>query len=112
MKETRSARSQRTDEMEIIEIDFSFCKEQLLRNGCYDIVFAHPGTLISGKYGGDLLLNDKYQENVRAIVVDEVHCIIDYMYVNFNAFYTYFTFVHFSTFEFRIILLFLCVVIW
>ncbi|XP_028410621.1 putative ATP-dependent DNA helicase Q1 [Dendronephthya gigantea] len=83
VKESKDERSQRgeeddSDEMGNIEINFCFCEEQMLRDGCYNIVFAHPEALISSKYGRDLLLSDKYQENVRAIVVDEVHCIIDW----------------------------------
>ena len=59
------------------EINFSHCEEKRLHNGHYQIVFAHPETLISSKYGHNLLLSKTYQENVVAIVIDEAHCIVE-----------------------------------
>ena len=67
------------DSEENIQIDFSLCEEDKLRNGYYHIVFAHPESLISSKYGRDLLLSKTYKENVVAIVVDEAHCILDWL---------------------------------
>ena len=61
-----------------VDIDFSQCEEEKLRDGHYHIVFAHPETLISSKYGRDLLLSKQYQENLVAIVIDEAHCIIEW----------------------------------
>ena len=60
------------------DIDFWLCEEQKLCDGQYHIVFAHPESFISSKYGRDLLLSKKYTENVVAIVVDEAHCILDW----------------------------------
>jgi hypothetical protein len=62
-----------------VEIDFSLCKERKLHDGHYHIVFAHPETLISSKYGRNLLLSEKYQENVLGIVIDEAHCIVEWL---------------------------------
>lgn len=62
-----------------VDVDFSQCEEKKLRDGRYNIVFAHPETLISSKYGRDLLLSEIYQENVFAIVIDEAHCILDWL---------------------------------
>ena len=50
-----------------------------LRDGQYQIVFAHPEALISSKYGQELLLSQTYSENVVAIVVDEAHCIMEWL---------------------------------
>ena len=61
------------------EIDFSHCEEKKLRDGHYQIVFAHPETLISSKYGRNLLLSETYQENVEAIVIDEALCIVEWL---------------------------------
>jgi superfamily II DNA helicase RecQ len=61
------------------EIDFSLCEEKKLCDGQYQIVFAHPETLISSKYGRNLLLSKTYQGNVLAIVIDEAHCIVDWL---------------------------------
>jgi superfamily II DNA helicase RecQ len=66
-----------TENMEV-EIDFRLCEERQLRDGGYHIVFAHPETLVSSKYGRELLLSGIYQENVVAIVVDEAHCIVEW----------------------------------
>lgn len=62
-----------------VDVDFRFCQEKKLRDGQYHIVFAHPETLISSKYGRELLLSDKYRDNVVAIVIDEAHCIVDWL---------------------------------
>ncbi len=77
MKETRRRLDSDDDEVDV-DIDFSQCEEIKLRDGHYHIVFAHPETLISSKYGRELLLSKKYHENVVAIVVDEAHCIIEW----------------------------------
>ena len=61
-----------------VDIDFRQCEEKRLRDGHYHIVFAHPETLISSKYGRELLLSKTYQENVVALVVDEAHCIVEW----------------------------------
>ena len=74
MKETRKGLDS-DDEEVVADIDFSQCEEMKLRDGHYHIVFAHPETLVSSKYGRELLLSKNYQENVVAIV-DEAHCII------------------------------------
>jgi superfamily II DNA helicase RecQ len=83
VKETRRdqiAESDDTDSDDIlIDIDLCLCDEQKLQNGLYNIVFAHPESFISCKYGRELLVNEKYQENVVAIVIDEAHCILDWL---------------------------------
>ena len=66
-----------TDEL-AVDVDFSQCEEEKLRDGHYHIVFAHPETLISSKYGQELLLSEQYQENLVAIAIDEAHCIIEW----------------------------------
>ena len=65
-----------TDELDEVAVDIDF--SQLLRDGHYHIVFAHPETLIFSKYGRELLLSEQYQENLVAIVIDEAHCIIEW----------------------------------
>ena len=61
-----------------VDIDFGHCEEKMLCDGYYHIVFAHPEALISSKYGRELLLNETYQENVVAIVIGEVHCLVEW----------------------------------
>ncbi|CAB4006584.1 Hypothetical predicted protein [Paramuricea clavata] len=61
-----------------VDIDFRLCEKRKLRDGRYHIVFAPPETLISSKYGRELLLSQQYQENVVGIVIDEAHCILDW----------------------------------
>ncbi len=58
-------------------LDFRLCQETKLGDGDYQVVIAHPECLISSKYGRELLLSEKYQDNVVSIVVDEVRCIVD-----------------------------------
>jgi superfamily II DNA helicase RecQ len=62
-----------------VDVDFRFCQEKKLRDGQYHIVFAHPESLISSKYGRELLLSEKYRDSVVAIVIDEAHSIIDWL---------------------------------
>jgi superfamily II DNA helicase RecQ len=45
----------------------------------WSVVFAHPETLIWSKYRRELLLSQKYQENVVGIVIDEAHCVVDWL---------------------------------
>ena len=66
------------DIQDATDINCWLCEEQKLSDGLYHIVFAHPESFISNKYGRDLLLSKKYTENVVAIVVDEAHCILDW----------------------------------
>ncbi len=54
-------------------IDFRLCKEACR----YILVFSHPESLISPKYGWELLLSENYQKNLVVIVIDEAHCILD-----------------------------------
>ena len=39
----------------------------------------HPEAVVSSKYGRELLLSKTYQENVCAVVVDEAHCIVEWL---------------------------------
>ena len=61
-----------------VDIDFSLHEKKKLSDGQYHIVFAHPESGVSGKYGRSLLLSEIYQQNVVAIVIDEAHCILDW----------------------------------
>ena len=64
-----------------VECDFRFCDERKMRAGFYNMVFAHPESFISCKFGRELLLSSVYQNNVAAIVVDEAHCILEWYVV-------------------------------
>ena len=63
---------------ENMDIDLKLCEEDKLRNGSYHIVFCHPESFISTKYGREILMSKIYQDNVVAIVIDESHCILDW----------------------------------
>lgn len=62
----------------VLDCDFRLCEEDKLRGGQYHIVFAHPESFISSKYGRGLLQSKTYQENICAIVIDEAHCILEW----------------------------------
>lgn len=49
-----------------------------LKNGAFDLVFAHPEALLSSKTGRDLMRSHIYKENVKAVVIDEAHCVTDW----------------------------------
>ena len=67
------------DDVFNVDIDFRLCEKRKLRDGQYQIVFSHPEALISSKYGRELLLSQTYQKNVVAIIIDEAHCIVDWL---------------------------------
>ena len=46
--------------------------------GKFELVFTHPEVAVSNRQCRDLLLSAYYQKNVRAVVVDEAHCIIEW----------------------------------
>ena len=77
----------------IFQCDFESCDESKLRAGLYNMVFAHPESFVSCKYGKELLHSQIYQDNVAAIVVDEAHCILEwyalvywiYIYINIGC---------------------------
>ena len=90
VKELRKEHGDDETDMDNIEIDFRLCEERKLRDGHYHIVFAHPETLVSSKYGRELLLSRTYQENVIAIVVDEAHCIVEWSVSHFPYIIVYY----------------------
>ena len=58
--------------------DFPVSDKVKLEEGYYNIVFAHPESLVSCLYGRRLMRSNVYQKNVCAIVVDESHCILEW----------------------------------
>ena len=43
-----------------------------------DMVFLHPETCLSSKEGLSTLSSSQFQKHVRAIVIDEAHCILEW----------------------------------
>ena len=58
--------------------DFHLSDKVKLKDGHYNILFAHPESLVSSSYGRKLMRSNVYQQNVCAIVVDEAHCILEW----------------------------------
>ena len=46
--------------------------------GKFELVFTHPEVSVSNRQCRDLFVSAYYQKNVRAVVVDEAHCIIEW----------------------------------
>ncbi len=59
VKELRKEHDDDETDMNNVEIDFPLCEGRKLCDGHYHIVFAHPETLVSSKYGQELLLSRK-----------------------------------------------------
>ena len=78
IKECSELSDESEENMSILDIDFKLCEEDKLRNGSYHIVFCHPESFISTKYGREILMSKVYQDNAVAIVIDEAHCILDW----------------------------------
>ena len=52
----------------------------------YIIELSDPEAVVSSKYGRELLLSKTYQENVCAVVVDEAHCIVEWLVLIYDFF--------------------------
>ena len=46
----------------------------------------HTESFISTKYGRELLTTKTYQDNVVAIVIDEAHCILDWLVLSCRSY--------------------------
>ena len=66
------------DDDDEYDCNFQLCDKEKLETGHYNIVFAHPESLVSCADGRKLMHSKPYQENVCAIVVDEAHCILEW----------------------------------
>ena len=62
------------------EVDGAFEEKILedLQAGKFELIFTHPEVAVSNRQYRDLFLSAYYQKNVRAVVVDEAHCIIEW----------------------------------
>ena len=67
-----------TDGVERLVCDLHLSDKTKLECGYYNIVFAHPESLVSSTYGRKLIQSKPYQDNVSAIVVDKAHCILEW----------------------------------
>lgn len=61
------------------DLDDSICEKSDLERGGYNILFSHPEALVPCKYVRSLMLNKIYQDNVCIVVVDEAHCILEWL---------------------------------
>ena len=62
------------------EVDGAFEENILedLQDGKFELIFTHPEVSVSNRQCRDLFLSAYYQKNVRAVVFDEAHCIIEW----------------------------------
>ena len=61
-----------------LELDVDDDSYQLLKDAKYEIIFIHPEAFVSCKDGMQLLQTPSYQRSVKAVVVDEAHCILEW----------------------------------
>ena len=61
-----------------LELDVGDANFTLLKEAKYDIVFTHPEIFLLTKEGRELFQSEPYQRSVKAIVVDEAHCISEW----------------------------------
>ena len=59
--------------------------DKLLMQAKYDFVFTHPETCLSSK-GCILLQTEPYQSSVQAIVIDEAHCVLEWLVIKYYLF--------------------------
>ena len=62
------------------EVDGAFEEKILedLQARKVELIFTHPEVAVSNRRCRDLFLSAYYQKNVRAVVFDEAHCIIEW----------------------------------
>ena len=51
---------------------------QLPKDAKYEIIFIHPKVFVSCYDGMQLLQSPPYQRSVKAAVIDEAHCILEW----------------------------------
>ena len=61
-----------------LELDVGEASFSRLQEGDYDIVFTHPEAFLSCKKGMNLFQSATYRKAVKASVVDEAHCILEW----------------------------------
>ena len=49
----------------------------LLKDAKYDMIFTHPEAFVSYKDGMELFQSQPFQRAVKAVIVDEAHCILE-----------------------------------
>lgn len=59
-------------------LDSSDANYHSLREAKYEMIFTHPEAFVSCKDGMELFQSPPYQRAVRAVVVDEAHCILEW----------------------------------
>lgn len=63
-----------------LELDVSDASQRMLKDAKYDIIYTHP--FISSLYilqGRNELQSPPYQHSVQVVVVDEAHCILEWL---------------------------------
>lgn len=58
-----------------LELDMHNASYQLLKDAKYEIIFIHPEAFVSCNDRMQLLQSPPYQCSVKAVVIDEAHCI-------------------------------------
>ena len=61
-----------------LELDVGDANFSRLKDAGYDLVFIHPEAFLSCKEGMSLFQSPTYQHAVKARVVDEAHCILEW----------------------------------
>lgn len=62
-----------------LELDVSDASQRMLKDAKYDIIYTHPEAFISCKDGMELFQSPPYQHSVQVVVVDEAHCILEWL---------------------------------
>ena len=60
------------------ELDIDDASYQLLKDAKYEMICIHPEAFVSCNDGMQLLQSPPYQRSVKAVVIDEAHCILEW----------------------------------
>ena len=69
---------QKNENSDEVDLDLAHRNSSLLRDARYDLVFTHPEAVLSCKEGLEFFQSTPYERPVRAVVIDEAHCIFEW----------------------------------
>lgn len=64
-----------------LELDASDANYTPLKDAKYEMIFMHPEAFVSCKDGMELFQSQQYQRVVKAVIVDKMHCILEWRVV-------------------------------
>ena len=77
--------SDENDDSPVLTSRWEGTREQIIQAG-YEIVFSHPEAFLSCEDGLKVLRSTVYLSAVKAVIIDEAHCILEWWAKNIQSF--------------------------